>query len=142
MRRFDPHRFLALLVKESLQILRDPSTLMIAFVLPLILLFLFGYAVNLDTTRTRVGLALLDRSQAATSLAAAYRQSRWFDIRMSDAVAPLKEDLVAGRVRGIVVIPQDFGRQVAAGGGDIEVITDGSLPNTAAFLSAYAEGVR
>ena len=54
--RFSPRRFAALLVKETLQIIRDPSTLLIAFVLPLILLFLFGYAVNLDTARTRMGL--------------------------------------------------------------------------------------
>jgi ABC-2 type transport system permease protein len=50
---------------------------------------------------------------------------------------------VADRIRGIVVIPQDFGRRVAAGrGGEIQVITDGSLPNTASFVAAYAEGVR
>jgi ABC-2 type transport system permease protein len=142
MSLFDSRRLLALLLKESLQIVRDPSTLLIAFVLPLILLFLFGYAVNLDTARTHMGLALLDRSEAARSLATAFLQSRWFDVHMNDSVAPLKEDLVAGKVRGIVVIPQDFGRQVAAGGGDIEVITDGSLPNTAGFIAGYAEGVR
>ncbi len=54
-RTFDGQRFRALLLKESLQILRDPSTFLIAFVLPLILLFLFGYAVSLDPTRTRIG---------------------------------------------------------------------------------------
>jgi ABC-2 type transport system permease protein len=140
--RFDPRRFSALFIKESLQIVRDPSTLLIAFVLPLILLFLFGYAINLDTARTRMGLALLDRGAAATSLANAFEHSRWFDIKVSDSVAPLKADLIAGRVRGIVVIPQDFARRNADGGGDIEVITDGSLPNTATFIAAYAEGVR
>lgn len=142
MSRFDPRRFSALFIKESLQIVRDPSTLLIAFVLPLILLFLFGYAINLDTARTRMGLALLDRGAAATSLANAFEHSRWFDIKVSDSVAPLKADLIAGRVRGIVVIPQDFARRNADGGGDIEVITDGSLPNTATFIAAYAEGVR
>jgi ABC-2 type transport system permease protein len=139
---FDARRLRALFVKESLQIVRDPSTLLIAFVLPLILLFLFGYAVNLDTARTHMGLALLDRGEAATSLATAFQHSRWFDMHTSDSVGPLKADLVAGKVRGIVVIPQDFGRQIAAGRGDIEVITDGSLPNTASFIAAYAEGVR
>lgn len=135
-------RFLALLIKESLQILRDPSTLLIAFVLPPLLLFLFGFAVNLDTARTRIGLAVLDRSEAAGSLANAFRSSRWFEVASADAVAPLKKDLIAGRVRGIVVIPQTFARDVAGGSGDIQVITDGSLPNTASFVAAYAEGVR
>src|SRR5260370_39215601 len=63
-------RFVALLSKETRQILRDPSTGLIAFVLPLILLFLFGYGVNLDTGRTRIGLSVRDDSEAAsTSLA-------------------------------------------------------------------------
>jgi ABC-2 type transport system permease protein len=49
---------------------------------------------------------------------------------------------VAGQIRGIIVIPDGFGREVAQGGGSIQVITDGSLPNTAGFVAAYAEGVR
>ncbi len=142
MSGFAAQRFAALLIKESLEILRDPSTLLIAFGLPPMLLFLFGYAVNLDATRTRIGVALLDRSEAASSLTAAFGNSRWFDVRVRDSVTPLKADLVAGRVRGIVVVPQDFGRRAAVGGADIEIITDGSLPNTASFVASYAEGVR
>jgi ABC-2 type transport system permease protein len=143
MSQFDFRRFRAMLIKETLQIVRDPSTLLIAFVLPVILLFLFGYAVNLDTATTRVGLAVLDRGEAASSLAEAYRHSRWFDVRTADSVAPLKADLIGGRIRGIVVIPQDFGRITASrGGADVQVITDGSIPNTASFVAAYAEGVR
>src|SRR5262249_44948135 len=44
--------------------------------------------------------------------------------------------------RGIIVIPQDFSRRLASGSAEIQVITDGSLPNTAGFVAAYAEGVR
>ena len=142
MSRFSLRRFVALLLKESLQIVRDPSTLLIAFLLPPLLLFLFGSAVNLDTGSTHLGVAMLDRSEAASSLAVAFENSRWFDVRVRDSVAPLKKDLVAGRVRGVVVVPQDFGRRSAAGDANIEVITDGSLPNTASFIAAYAEGVR
>ena len=142
MNLLNPRRFVAMLIKESLQILRDPASLLIAFVLPPFLLFLFGYAVNLDTARTRIGLAMLDNSAAALSLQSAYRSSRWFDVKASNSVGPLKIDLIAGRVRGIVVIPQDFGRLFERGSANIEVITDGSLPNTASFVAAYAEGVR
>ena len=142
MSLFKPRRFRAMLIKESLQILRDPASLLIAFVLPPFLLFLFGYAVNLDTAQTRIGLAMLDNSDAALSLESAYRHSRWFRVSASDSVQPLKRDLVAGRIRGIVVIPEDFGRQAANGTASIELITDGSVPNTATFIAAYAEGVR
>jgi ABC-2 type transport system permease protein len=141
--RFAARRFMSLLVKESLQILRDPSTMLIAFVLPLLLLFLFGYGVSLDTARTRIGLAVQDSSEASASLAAAYRSSRWFEVHSSRDVTSLKDELIAGRVRGIIVIPSDFGQRFSAGiDAPIQVITDGSLPNTASFVAAYAEGVR
>lgn len=139
---FKPRRFGAMLVKESLQIARDPSTFLIAFVLPMLLLFLFGYGVNLDTARSRVGLSLQDDSAAARSLAGSFRTSRWFDVVDTGAVSELSPQMVAGRLRGIIVIPDGFGRKVASGGGDIQVLTDGSLPNTASFIGAYAEGVR
>lgn len=142
MSAFEPRRLLAMIGKEARQILRDPSSMLIAFVLPPILLFLFGFAVNLDTARARIGLAVLDQSEAARNLSLAYQRSRWFAVSVSSSVEPLKDHLVAGRIRGVVVIPQDFGRQVAAGGGDVQVITDGSSPNTASFVAAYAEGVR
>ncbi len=141
---FSLRRFRAMLLKESLQILRDPSTFLIAFVLPMIMLFFFGYAISLDPTRTRIGLALQDSSAPALSLAQAYENSRWFDVSGARDVATLKHELVAGRIRGIVVIPQDFSRQLQTPGGSaqVQVITDGALPNAAGFVAAYAEGVR
>ena len=139
---FDLRRFGALLAKETRQIVRDPSTGLIAFVLPLLLLFLFGYGVNLDTARTRIGIARRDGSAAAVSLAQDFTASRWFYVADSQPVSTLGTELVAGEIRGIVVIPDGFGRDVAQGGGSIQVITDGSLPNTAGFVAAYAEGVR
>lgn len=142
MSEFSPRRLIAMMTKEMRQILRDPSTLLIAFVLPPILLFLFGYAVNLDTARTKIGLAVLDSSEPSRSLTTAFQRSRWFDTTTANAVAPLKEALVSGHVRAIIVIPVDFGRQVAGGGGSIQVIADGSIANSASFAGAYAEGVR
>ncbi len=59
-------------------------------------------------------------------------------------VETLKRDLTAGRIRGFVVIPQDFTRRFETPGevAALQVVTDGSLPNTASFIGAYAEGVR
>ena len=141
---FDGQRFRAMLLKESLQILRDPSTFLIAFVLPMIMLFLFGYAVSLDPTRTRIGLALQDSGAPALSLASAFERSRWFDVTGRRDVETLKRELTAGRIRGFVVIPQDFTRRFETPGevAAIQIVTDGSLPNTASFIGAYAEGVR
>jgi hypothetical protein len=108
-------RFIAMLRKETLQILRDPSTIVIAFVLPIVLIFLFGYGINLDTARTRIAVSLQDGSQAGQSLAGAFQRSRFFDVAATGDLAALKRDLVSGRVRSIVVIPEEFGRAVARG---------------------------
>ena len=140
--RFDRRRFRAMLVKESRQIVRDPSTFLIAFVLPILLIFLFGFGINLDTARTDIGLSRQDDGQAARELAGAFQQSRSFTVKATGPLGPLKQEMVANRIRGIIVIPDGFGREAAHGGGDIQVLTDGSSPNTASFVAGYAEGVR
>lgn len=90
-------RVAAMLQKESLQVLRDPAALAIAFALPPLLLFLFGYAVNLDTARTAIGVAVLDHGDAALSLSSAFQHSRWFDVTTRNSMTALKTDLIAGR---------------------------------------------
>jgi len=135
-------RFRAMLFKETRQILRDPSTFLIAFLLPVMLLFLMGYGVNLDSARTRIGLSLQESSAEARSLASAYQNSPYFNVTATGSIAELEPHLVGSKIHGIIVIPQDFGREVARGGGTIQIITDGSLPNMANFIAAYGEGVR
>ena len=134
-------RFTAMLRKESYQILRDPSTFLIAFLLPVLLLFLMGYGVNLDAVRTSIGISVQDESEPARSLATTFQNSSFFDVKAVGPLALLEPELVEGNIHAIVVIPQDFGRLSSRGGGTVQVITDGSMPNTANFVSAYADGV-
>ena len=140
--RFDGRRLRALITKEFAQIVRDPSTFLIALVLPLILLFMFGYAVSLDTSRTRIALVVQDSSAPALRLAQSYAASPFFEVTSSRSVQEARGAMVAGEARAIVVIPQDFGAQVKRGRlPQVQVATDGSQPNTASFAAAYAEGV-
>ena len=136
-------RFRALVRKETQQLVRDPSTILIAFVLPLILLFLFGYGVSLDTGRTRIGLVLESATPSASDLGASFSSSPYFDVRIGRDRREFTDDLVAGRIRGIVVIPADFGseRLRRASPPALQVLVDGSEPNTASFVQAYARGV-
>ncbi|WP_404333613.1 ABC transporter permease [Sphingomonas sp. MMS12-HWE2-04] len=143
MTGFSPRRVAALVRKELAQILRDPSTFLIAFVLPMLLLFLFGYAVSLDTSRTRIAVVVQDSSGPALRLAEAYRSSRYFQVRTARTVREVRDGLVDGRLRAIIVIPADFGDGVKKGRAPaIQIIADGSQPNTANFVAAYGEGVR
>ena len=136
-------RLMALIVKEFAQIRRDPSTFYIAFAMPLLLLFLFGYAVSLDVKKTKIALVMQDSSAPALSLAISYANSAYFDVTPLYAVAPARNLMAAEAVRGIVVIPADFGASMARGRpAEIQIITDGSQPNQANFIASYAEGVR
>ena len=140
--RFDRRRLRALMVKELAQIVRDPSTFLIALVLPLILLFMFGYAISLDASSTRVALVVEDSSGPALRLAQSYAASPYFEVTSSRSVQTARDAMVAGEARAIIVIPQDFGAQVKRGRmPQVQVATDGSQPNTASFVAAFAEGV-
>ncbi|MBB2974413.1 ABC transporter permease [Mesorhizobium sp. RMAD-H1] len=135
-------RFAALVRKETYQVIRDPSSILIAFVLPLILLFLFGYGVSLDATRTRIGLVVEDPTPITRDLAASFQASRYFDVVNGNDRREFEEQLIVGRIRGIIVIPATFAADYAARTTPaIQVIVDGSDPNTAGFVQNYARGV-
>jgi ABC-2 type transport system permease protein len=136
-------RFGALIRKETVQIVRDPSSILIAVVLPLILLFLFGYGISLDAARVKIGLALENNSSPANALASAFRRSPYFDAVTTFDRRELEGELVAGRLKGIIVIPENFGQAYARAPetAQIQVIADGSNPNTARFVANYARGV-
>jgi len=132
-------RIKALIVKESIQIIYDPSSILISVFLPMLLLFLYGFGVSLDINHLRVGLALEDSAPDAQSFAKAMTDSRYFDVTIARDHRELIEDLMAGRIRGIIVVPSYFSQfrfrpdTVAP----IQVITDGSEPNTANFVQGY-----
>jgi len=135
-------RLLALVAKESVQVVRDPSAILIAFVLPTILLFLFAYAVSLDIRNVRLGVVLENDGPAARDLAADFAATRYFEVLPVRHRREVGDMVVSGLLRGVVVIPQDFDRRLATGSRPaIQILTDGSQPNTASFVSGYAEGV-
>ena len=136
-------RFAALVKKESFQIVRDPSSILIALVLPLILLFLFGYGVSLDATRTRIGLVVEAPTPAARTLAASFEASRYFEVELGRDRRQFADDLVSGRIKGIVVIPANFAADQMKRGAisPVQVIVDGTDPNTASFVQNDAQGV-
>jgi ABC-2 type transport system permease protein len=132
-------RLRSLIWKETLQIINDPSSILIACVLPVVLLFLFGYAVSLDITRLKIGVALEERTAESESLLAALRDSKYFDVKASLDRRGLERDLVSGRIRGIVIIPINFSRKMVWENDQspVQVIADGSEPNTANFVQNY-----
>ena len=140
-RGFSARRLAALVRKESRQMWRDPATILMAFVLPLVMIFLYAYAVSLDLRKVPVGLVLETDSASARSLEAAFSGSRYFEVHPARDRRQVEAGLVGGRLRGFVVIPADLDRRMAAGGQLVQVVTDGTQPNTASFVGNYAASV-
>jgi ABC-2 type transport system permease protein len=134
-------RTLALSRKEFHQIVRDPSSMLIAFVLPLVLIFIFGYGLNLDSSRMRMALVNEDGGADSVRLAGAFAASPGILALPAARWDEAARALTAGSVRGIVRIGNDFGARLQRGDSAVvQVYTDGSDPNTAAFAAAYAQG--
>lgn len=135
-------RLKALVRKEFFQIIRDPSSILISLVLPLLLMFLYGYGLSLDLNHLKMGLVVEDSSPEAQSLVRAFTDSRYFSTKIVRHRFELMDDLMRGYIRGMIVIPSYFTAfkyrpdKIAP----IQVIADGSETNTASFVANYAQG--
>ncbi len=134
-------RLRALVRKEALQIVRDPSSLAIAFVLPLILLFIFGYGVSLDAQHVPVALVVESPSAEATDFTASFEQSPYFEsVRMAD-IQEAEQALIRGRVDGIVWLRGNFSRDfLGTKPAPISVIVNGVDANKGRIIEGYVEG--
>jgi len=140
---FSVVRVFGLVYKESLQVVRDPSAILVAFVLPTVMMFVFAFGLSLDQKHVPIGVVLESDGAAAQSLAAAFAGTEYFDVTPARDRREVAPKVVAGELRGFVVIPQDFDARLD--GADpkplAQIITDGSQPNTATLVAAYARGV-
>ena len=137
--RVSLRRLTALCRKEVLQIMRDPSSNIIAFVLPVVMLCIFGYGINLDSKGLRIGLVLEDTGPEARQFAASLYGSPYLRVTPGRDRAEVAELMAENRVRGFVVVPQDFAARLKRFGetAPILVVTDGSEPNTANFVENF-----
>ncbi|MBR1825422.1 MAG: ABC transporter permease [Alphaproteobacteria bacterium] len=132
----------ALVHKEFLQIIRDPSSILIAFILPFILITIFATAINLDNNAIETGLVIEGDRQQVNDIISSFDGSRFLTITHYDNRKHAQEALVRGDIRALVVLPNDFaknfiGQQSAA----VQVIADASDPNIALFTAAYVQGI-
>ncbi len=126
-------RLLSLVRKEFIQIVRDPRTLMIMFVMPVIMLFLLGYAATNDVRNVPTAIFDQDRSVAARQLLAAFRAADYFQFTADvDSVEELKWLIDSGQVKAGLIIPPDYSRRLTAGEqASVAFVIDGSDPTIA-----------
>ena len=134
-------RLRGMLRKESLQILRDPSSIAIAFVLPLILLFLFGYGISLDAEHVPLGIVVESPSAEASSFAASFAHSEYFAPQRFDTIQEAEQAMVHHSIEGIVWLRSDFEDRLLSGStASIGVVVNGVDANTARIVQGYVNG--
>jgi ABC-2 type transport system permease protein len=133
----------AVMIKEAKQVTRDPSSWIIAVVLPLTFLFLFGYGISLDTTVVKIAVVLEDDSSDAQDLAAALTHSKWFLVAPAVDRGAGERLLQDQDVKAVVIIPAQFGRMLHAEdtSAQVQVLVDGAEPNTANFVHGYLSAI-
>lgn len=136
-------RVKAIIVKESLQIVRDPRSLMIALLIPVLQMFLLGYGVSLDVKH--IPLCTYDRegSQASQDLLRRFAASPYFAVQgLAGSYAEVGRSIDSGRCRLAIVIPAGFSKGLAdAGEGVVQALLDATDTNTAILAANYARAV-
>jgi ABC-2 type transport system permease protein len=121
---------------------RDPSSILIAFVLPAVLLLLFAYGINLDSEKLPIGILNRSHAPEAQRIVAAFSATDTFRVRIGNDQRQLVDELTAGKVRAILEIPTTFNQTTNFPQPDpLLLLTDGSETNTAAFVQNFAEGI-
>ena len=134
-------RLLAIMKKEFLQIRRDPPSLVMVFVMPVMMLLFFGYAVNMDVDHIPLAVLDQDQSQASRQLVENMVQTQYFDLsyRVLDG-NEIRALLDGGRVRAALVIPPGYARALRQGEtATAQLIVDGSDPLVARTALSMAE---
>lgn len=140
-RRFD--RTAAIVVKETRELLRDPVYLGLSFIIPLVMILLFGFGLSLDVKNLPLVFADHDRSPYSRDYIDGYINSEYFNlIAIETEPATLERWLRSGKARVIIDIPPDFGRRIASRQPvSVGVSIDGSFPTRAGVINGYVAAV-
>jgi ABC-2 type transport system permease protein len=126
--------------KEIKHILRDPRSLIIAILMPIMMTFLYGYAINLDIKNIKLGVLDFDNSAESRDLVSKFYNSGYFQKPDSPpTIADPEKILRSGAANLILIIKPGFARALS----DLSpyqagLVVDGSDANTAAAASSYS----
>ena len=136
-------RLMAMARKEVLHLRRDPRSLLLAFLMPALLVVLFGYAITWDVEDIRTAVLDMDGSGRSRELLDAFEASGYFSVvRRLTRYAQVDEVLDRGEALMAIVVPSDFARDLDGGrSATLQILVDGSDANTATIALGYAQGI-
>jgi ABC-2 type transport system permease protein len=133
----------AMFQKECRHIARDSRSLIMALILPMFQMLLFGYALNLDVDRIPTLIYDADHSADSRALIERFRGSRFFEIEgFVDSYAAIEKAVDKSKVLIGLAIPRDYSQRIDAGSqANIQILLDGSDSNTASIALSYVESL-
>jgi len=135
-------RLWAIMIKEFIEIRRDPRTLGLVLLMPVLLLILFGFAINLDIKHIRTAVCDRDRTPESRALVEAFFSSGYFIPVDRDACGKEAMLLDRGSASVYLEMPPRFGNRMTSGRpAPIQILIDGSDNNTASVSTGYVEQV-
>lgn len=143
MKPLDLVRLWAMARKEALQLRRDPRSLILAFILPVLMVLFFGYAITWDVKDIRFSAWDQDRTRESRELLEAFQASGYFTLtERAEGYREVEEALALGRVRAVLVIPPDYSETLASGRpAPVQLLLDGADANTATIAMNYADAI-
>jgi ABC-2 type transport system permease protein len=132
-------RIKAITKKELIQIWRDPFSLAMAFLMPVILLFIYGYAITFDIDKIPTVIFDMDKSSQSRELVNQFHESGYFRVNAYvESYKAIDPYLDSGWARVAIVIPEEFSKNIQKGhAAQVEVLIDGSDSNTATIAQGY-----
>ena len=132
----------ALIKKEIKQSLKDPSSILIAFILPLISILIYMYGINLDSIKVTLGVKNDDLSPEISTLVKSFGHSKYVNSIIYDNTGDIENAIIKSKIKGAVIIPNDFINKLSRKDtADLLVITDGSEVNSANYVQNYASAI-
>jgi len=138
-----PARIRAVIAKEARELARDPVTIWVSLLLPIVMLLLFGYAVSLDVEDVPLGVLDGDHSPASRRLTDSFTQSGYFRlVRMLSSEPEVERALQRGDVKLTLIIPERFQAAIARGEEPtVQILLDGTYSATSLIIAGYAQTI-
>lgn len=133
-------RLISLTRKETRQLVRDKSNLAVGFLLPIVLILLFGYGVSFDLTNARVAVVQEQNTLQSRQVINVLQGSRYLTVQEYPSLVDAQKALLQDKTDAIVRIPSDYAEGVAAGSGKLQILLNGAVTSVASAAQGYITG--
>jgi len=135
-------RLTGLIRKEFIQIIRDPSSLAVAFFLPVLLLFLFGYGVSLDAEHVPIGIVAEKQNRITNSFISMFQGSKYFDVNIFRNYQEAEKNIKKHKIDAIVYMKDDFSSGILSGSdAGVQLVVNAADANNARIVMGYVDAV-